>query len=141
METIKCKAMHPEAQLPRKGSQLAAGYDLTSIDHAVIKPGERALISTGLGIQVPPGWYGRIAPRSGLAVKHGIDVLAGVVDADFTGEVKVVLINLGSEEFVVQLGDRIAQMVVERCANMPVALAYDLDKSERGSAGFGSTGV
>lgn len=141
METIKCLALNANAQLPRKGSALAAGYDLTSIDYAVLKPGQREMISTGLAIQVPPGWYGRIAPRSGLAARYGLDVLAGVVDADFTGEVKVVLINLGDEEYVVQPGERIAQLVVERCANMPVALAYELEESLRGMDGFGSTGV
>jgi dUTP pyrophosphatase len=138
----------PNAQLPVRGSSNAAGYDLFSTDSYVVLPGRRVVVSTGISIQLPPGTYGRIAPRSGLAVKHGLDTLAGVIDPDYTGEVKVVLQNLDLQQpFVIRPGYRIAQMILE---NYTVADVVEVPTeftplcatpSARGAAGFGSTGL
>ena len=106
------------ACLPTRGSDGAAGYDLSCNADIVIEPGERRLVPTGVSIELPAGTYGRIAPRSGLAVRHGIQVGAGVVDADYRGEVKVLLFNQGSETFSATIGDRIAQLVIE-CIKHP----------------------
>jgi dUTP pyrophosphatase len=135
----------PGGVLPTRGSPGAIGLDLyASIpgpNHFwVIPRGHRAVIMTGLKVAVPEGYYGRIAPRSGLAAKYGIDVLAGVIDPDYRGEIGVVLINHGENSFRVDNGERIAQFIVE-CADQMVPIAAKLDDdTERGEGGFGSTG-
>ncbi|RKP35088.1 mitochondrial deoxyuridine 5'-triphosphate nucleotidohydrolase, partial [Dimargaris cristalligena] len=131
---------HAHAQLPKRGSAGAAGYDLYSCEDAVIPPQSRGLVDTGLSIKVPSGTYGRVAPRSGLAVKHFIDTGAGVVDEDYRGIVKVVLFNFGDKPFAIKIGDRIAQLVLERIVTPAVAEVADLDDTDRGEGGFGSTG-
>jgi dUTP pyrophosphatase len=135
----------PTAQLPVRSSSDAAGYDLFSTDSYVVLPGRRVVVSTGISVQLPPGTYGRIAPRSGLAVKHGLDTLAGVIDPDYTGEVKVVLQNLDmNQPFVIRPGYRIAQLILE---NYTVAEVVETPTeftglvTERGASGFGSTGL
>ena len=134
----------PTAILPVRSSAGAAGYDLFSTDSYVVLPGRRVVVSTGITVNLPPGTYGRIAPRSGLAVKHGLDTLAGVIDPDYTGEVKVVLQNLdATQPFVIRPGYRIAQMILE---NYTVAEVYEVPSentvlTDRGAAGFGSTGL
>ena len=106
-----------------------------------LEPGGKVLINTGLKIKLPDGHYGRIAPRSGLSLS-GIDVLAGVIDNDFRGQVKVFLINLGKENFVINLGDRIAQLIIEKNTTPPVIeVEKIIEKSERGDDGFGSSGI
>ena len=105
----------PQAQLPARSSPGAAGYDLFSTDNYVIMPGRRVVVSTGISVVLPPGTYGRIAPRSGLAVKHGLDTLAGVVDPDYQGEIKVVIQNLDvAQPFIIRPGYRIAQLILEK---------------------------
>ena len=138
----------PVAILPVRATPGAAGYDLFSIDSYVVLPGRRVVVSTGVVINLPPGTYGRIAPRSGLAVKHGLDTLAGVIDPDYTGEVKVVLQNLDvSQPFVIRPGYRIAQLILERyetpdVVEIPGECTGLVDTSTaRGAAGFGSTGL
>jgi dUTP pyrophosphatase len=134
----------PHASLPARGSAGAAGYDLFSVDNYVVLPGRRVVVSTGITVQLPPGTYGRIAPRSGLAVKHGLDTLAGVVDPDYTGEVKVVLQNLDPiQPFVIRQGYRIAQLVLEKfeVADVVEIPSECTHLTERGAAGFGSTGI
>jgi dUTP pyrophosphatase len=140
--------INPLATLPTRGTPGAAGYDLFSIDNYVVLPGRRVVVSTGITIQLPPGTYGRIAPRSGLAVKHGLDVLAGVVDPDYTGEVKVVLQNMDmNQPFVIRPGYRIAQLILEQCVTpavveIPGECTGLVDVSNaRGANGFGSTGA
>ena len=135
----------PSAILPVRATPGAAGYDLCSIDSYVVLPGRRVVVSTGITIQLPAGTYGRIAPRSGLAVKHGLDTLAGVIDPDYTGEVKVVLQNLDvNQPFVIRPGYRIAQLILE---NYTVAEVVEIPtentalNTQRGAEGFGSTGV
>ena len=98
-------------------------------------------MKTGLQIRVPYGCYGRVAPRSGLALKKFIDVGAGVIDADYNGEVGVVLFNFSDEEFVVKVGDRIAQLIIERISMAPVVVVDSISKTQRGTGGFGSTGT
>ncbi len=147
---------HDDATIPSRGSEFAAGFDLSTIDSGVLQPGERRCFSTGLRVSCPPGTYARIAPRSGLAVKYGIDVLAGVVDPDYTGVVGVVLVNHGDAPFTVQVYDRIAQLIFETyCVldNRRVLHAiFDAGaessddqhppaSSGRGARGFGSTGL
>ena len=133
----------PNAQLPVRSTPGSAGYDLFSTDNYVVLPGRRIVVSTGISVQLPAGTYGRIAPRSGLAVKHGLDVLAGVVDPDYTGEIKIVLQNLDvNQPFVIRPGYRVAQLILENFATVPVfEVAAPPPPTDRGAAGFGSTGT
>lgn len=137
---LKVKKLTESAQLPTRGSTHAAGYDMYASAECTIAPGGRALVCTGLSIAVPEDCYARIAPRSGLAVKNGIQTGAGVVDSDYRGEVRVLLFNQGDKEFQISVGDRIAQMVLERVYTPAVEATDDLEESVRGAGGFGSTG-
>jgi len=141
---LAVKRLHAAALLPTRGSAQAAGFDLTSVVALVLEPGRRAVVRTGIAMELPLGQYGHIESRSGLAVRHGICVGAGVIDSDFRGEVCVVLFNHGSEQFVVSPGDRVAQLVVSPHAAPAIVEVADGDSlsgTERGDAGFGSTGV
>jgi len=138
--SLKVKKLSSDAQLPTRGSDGAAGYDLQSIESCVILPGKRAVVATGISLELPHGVYGRIAPRSGLAVKHGIQVGAGVVDSDYRGEVKVVLFNHDSNPYLIKSGYRIAQLIMERCETPEVEEIFDTSDTQRGEGGFGSTG-
>jgi dUTP pyrophosphatase len=132
------------ANIPVRSTPGAVGYDLFSIDNYIVLPGHRVVVATGISVQLPPGTYGRIAPRSGLAVKHGLDTLAGVIDPDYQGEIKVVLQNLDTRQpFVIRPGYRIAQLILESCVTPDVVeLANEnLVPTERGEGGFGSTGA
>ncbi|XP_068380419.1 deoxyuridine 5'-triphosphate nucleotidohydrolase, mitochondrial-like [Eschrichtius robustus] len=124
------------ATTPTKGSERATGYDLYSAYDYTVPPMEKAPVKT----DIPSGCYGRVAPRSGLAAKHFIDVGAGVVDEDYRGNVGVVLFNFGKEKFEVKKGDRIAQLICERIFYPEIEEVQVLDDTERGSGGFGSTG-
>ena len=135
------KRLTHDAVLPTRGSNDAAGYDLYSTDQIIIPPTRRALVGTSIAILMPNGVYGRVAPRSGLAVKHGIQVGAGVIDSDYTGEVRVVLFNHGDRDFEVKKGDRIAQLILEKCDTPRVEEIGFLEETDRGSGGFGSTGA
>ncbi|MBO6511949.1 MAG: dUTP diphosphatase [Roseibium sp.] len=130
--------------LPAYQSDLAAGLDLqAAVDQPLtLAPGERALVPTGLSMALPAGYEAQVRPRSGLAAKHGITVLntPGTIDADYRGEVKVILINLGSEPFEINRGERIAQMVVAPVLQAQIVEVETLSETERGSGGFGSTG-
>lgn len=130
--------------LPRYATPLSAGMDVrANIDEAVVlRPLERAMIPTGLYVELPAGYEMQIRPRSGLAAKHGITVLnsPGTIDADYRGEIRVILVNLSNEEFRIEGGERIAQMVVARHEQVEWELAEELSDSERGAGGFGSTG-
>jgi dUTP pyrophosphatase len=130
--------------LPAYQTKYAAGMDLCAhlTEPIVLKPMERGLIATGLFIEIPEGYEAQIRPRSGLALKHGISVLnsPGTIDADYRGEIKVLLINLGSDTFTIQNGDRIAQMVFASCAQINWNESTQLSITERGAGGYGSTG-
>ena len=132
--------MVPEARLPTRGSEKAAGYDLYAAENMTIKANGRALVSTGIAMTIPDGHYGRIAPRSGLAVKHEVDTGAGVVDCDYEGCVKVLLINHGQQDFTVEAGHRIAQLIIEKIANPVIEEVNKIVPTVRGAGGFGSTG-
>lgn len=141
---MKVKLIHPQAKAPTRGSEYAAGLDLCSVEQLFIWPGERKVISTGICIEIPDGFYGRIAPRSGLAVKHGIMTMAGVIDADYRGEIKVVLYNSSEDaqaKFEVSPGDRIAQLILQAVADFPIEVVTELSDTVRADGGFGSTGV
>lgn len=139
-ERLHFKRLHPEARLPTRGSAQAAGLDLYAVERLLIEPGARASVRTGVAVAVPRGFYGRVAPRSGLAVRHGIDVLAGVIDSDYRGEILCALVNHGQEPFEIEPGARVAQLVLEAIATPEPAWAEDLEETERGAGGFGSTG-
>jgi len=141
MTELCVKRLVQDATLPTRGSSGAVGYDLYSVDEVVVSPSQRALVGTGVAVILPMNVYGRVAPRSGLAVKHGIQVGAGVVDPDYRGEIKVVLFNQGDKHFEIKKGDRIAQLVLERCETPDVREIESLDETDRGSGGFGSTGA
>lgn len=129
--------------LPAYETAGAAGLDLRAAAETVLKPGERALVPTGLAIALPESYEAQVRPRSGLAVKHGVTVLnaPGTIDCDYRGEIKVPLINHGTEDFVIRRGDRIAQMVVAPVVQLAWSEADSLDTTVRGSGGFGSSGV
>lgn len=138
--------LNDSATLPSYGSGEAAGLDLHAdlsdlSGDIFLVPGERRLIKTGIAIAVPLGCYGRIAPRSGLAYKSGIDVMAGVIDSDYRGDVGVILINHGHANFHVSHGDRIAQLIIEMMLPSLVVEQSSLPESIRGDNGFGSTGI
>ena len=131
--------------LPEYATPLSAGLDLrANIEESIVlRPMERQLIGTGLYIALPPGYEAQVRPRSGLALKHGITVLntPGTIDADYRGEVKVLLINLSAEPFTINEGERIAQMVIARHEHAELTLVEELYETERGAGGYGHTGV
>lgn len=165
---IRYKKLHSEAKKPEQAKDGDAGYDLFALESATLLPFERKVIKTGLAIEIPKGCYGRVAPRSGLAVKAGIDVMAGVVDSGYRNEVGVVLINLdvlgwlqnmfkailGKNDsamsfqsifgafgrFQIEKGDKIAQLIIEKCHKVNWIESEVLDDSDRNLGGFGSTG-
>lgn len=128
--------------LPAYESEHAAGMDLRAAEDAILPPGGRALVATGFAIALPHGFEAQVRPRSGLAAKHGVTVLntPGTIDADYRGEIKVILINHGAEAFAIKRGDRIAQMIVAPVAHVRLAEAASLSDTARGAGGFGSTG-
>ena len=141
MPNLKVQLLCPEGRIPVRSNPSDAGADLFSSESLMIHPGERATVGTCVAMEIPEGFYGRVAPRSGLAAKHGIDVLAGVVDSSYRGEVKVVLLNTDRHNtFHVEKGDRIAQIIIETHFNLPFVERDVLSDSGRGSGGFGSTG-
>jgi len=139
MLSISLQLIHELAKMPKKGSKDSAGYDLFSIEECVLSSMERKLFKIGLKLSIPVGYYGRIAPRSGLALKDGIDVLAGVIDSDYRGEVGVLLINLSTNPLTVKVGDKIAQIIFEQYKDADFNLVESLDSTVRDEGGFGHT--
>jgi dUTP pyrophosphatase len=125
--------------LPEYATEGAAGADLRAAEAITLPPGHRAAVATGISVEIPPGHVGLVWPRSGLAVRQGIDTLAGVIDSDYRGEVKVVLVNHGEEPLAIAAGDRIAQLLVQPVAHARFTRAA-LAPTGRGAGGFGSTG-
>lgn len=136
---VEVKVAGPGA-LPAYASEGAAGADLRASECVLISPGERAAVATGLHLEIPPGYVGLIWPRSGLALSHGVDTLAGVIDSDYRGELRVVLINLGEEPLILQPGERVAQILIQRVERAEFVRSESLAESDRGAGGFGSTG-
>jgi len=141
MHGMQVKRLRQEATMPLRGSEHAAGFDVSAAEAATVPAGGKAIVKTGLSIAIPEGTYARLAPRSGLAAKRMINVGAGVVDYDYRGEVGVVLFNHGPEDFPVAVGDRIAQLILEKVCMVGCVMVDTLDETARGSGGFGSTGV
>ena len=141
---LRVRLLRPDAVAPRRMSPGASGLDLSACldEPIVLQPGARALVATGIAIALPEGTEGQVRPRSGLANGSGVTVLnaPGTVDVDYRGEVKVILINHGAGPFTVRHGERIAQLVVAPVVRADVEVVADLDTTERGSGGFGSTG-
>ncbi|MDX6269183.1 MAG: dUTP pyrophosphatase [Acidobacteriota bacterium] len=138
---LKFLRLHPAATLPTRGSEHAAGLDLYALEDVTLEAcGGRAAVRTGLSVAIPQGFYGRVAPRSGLAVKHGLDVLAGVIDSDYRGELLCALVNHGRESLTLEAGQRVAQLIIEAIITPAPAWADSLDETARGAGGFGSTG-
>jgi len=140
MDLLKFKQLDPRAILPTRGSVASAGLDLYSIEDITIEPHQRVVARTGLAVAVPVGFYGRVAPRSGLAVKNGLDVLAGVIDSDYRGEVCCALLNTGDDALSLPQGSRLCQLIIEQIITPAPTWATDLDETARGAGGFGSTG-
>lgn len=141
MLNVSLQLTHELAKAPTKGSGDAAGYDLYSTEEYELKPMERRLFNIRIKMSIPKGYYGRIAPKSGLAFKNGIDVLAGVIDSDYRGEVGVLLVNLSTESFKISPGYKIAQMIFEQCHDTEFSLSNSLEETQRNEGGFGSTGL
>ena len=147
--TIQLKRLHPDRDrdipLPRYMTPRAAGMDLCAAieDTWTLEPGRIALVPLGFAMALPDGFEAQIRPRSGLAIHHGITVVnaPGTIDSDYRGEVKVGLINLGQVSFALRRGERIAQMVIQRVCQAQMAAVVELDVTERGAGGFGSTGI
>tara|TARA_B110000858_G_scaffold10776_1_gene11090 strand:+ start:100 stop:525 length:426 start_codon:yes stop_codon:yes gene_type:complete len=139
--SLGVKKLCYDAIVPTRGSDRSVGYDLYSSEDAMVpSQGGRAIVGTGITVVLPTGVYGRVAPRSGLAAKHCIDVGAGVIDPDYTGEIKVILFNHGMNDFEIKKGDRIAQLILERCETPAIEEISIVEDTDRGEGGFGSTG-
>ena len=154
---IKYSKLHQDGKEPFRANESDAGYDLFSTEYVMLEPFQRKLISTGINVEIPQGFYGRVAPRSGLACKKGIDVMAGVIDSGYRGEIKVLLINFNFEGYnlkpnafeamfgstnriEIKPGERIAQLIIEKCHTIEWKPMKTLEKSQRGEHGFGSSG-
>lgn len=140
--TIKV-TLEPDATLPRYQTPGSAGMDLCSVEEATLEPMERKLVPTGLRMAIPPGYEGQVRPRSGLALRYGVSMVntPGTIDSDYRGEIKVLLVNLGSKRVKLEKGERIAQLVVVPVTQAYLAVVDELDDTVRGEGGFGSTGA
>ena len=136
---IKTKRLTSTATIPTRGSEQAAGLDLYADGNFVVKSGEHAIIPTGVAVAIPDGYCGQVWPRSGVSARYGVDVLAGVIDSDYTGELKVV-IQCGAQDFCINQGDRIAQLLIVPVSMLECVEVDSLDDTDRGVGGFGSTG-
>ena len=136
---IKVKRLTSTATIPTRGSEQAAGLDLYADASLVVKAGTHAIIQTGVAVAIQDGYCGQVWPRSGVSVRYGVDVLAGVIDSDYTGEIKVVL-QAGAHDFEINKGDRIAQMLIVPVSMLQCVEVDSIDDTARGAGGFGSTG-
>jgi len=145
MIQIKVKKLHPKAVIPGYMTEHAAGMDLCTVIDAPVEllPGERTLLPTGLAMEIPPGFEGQVRPRSGLALKKGIALVnsPGTIDADYRGEIGIIIIIHGSEAVEFMPGDRIAQLIIAPVTQATLVETNDLNDSERSSGGFGHTGI
>lgn len=141
-EYFNIKQLTETSTVPFRAHETDAGYDLFAdvSNPIVIKSKTRKTIPTGISVDIPNGHYGRIAPRSGLAWLKGIDVLAGVIDIGYRGEIQVILHNTGDQDFLIKRNDKIAQLILTKCSFFPVKIVSKLDETKRGENGFGSTG-
>ncbi|MAH20736.1 MAG: dUTP diphosphatase [Flavobacteriaceae bacterium] len=137
---IRVKKLSDTATIPTRGSAVAAGWDLYASQECIIPARGKAIVSTDIAIAVPVGYYGRVAPRSGMAWKKHTDIGAGVIDADYRGPVGVVMFNHSEEDLKIEVEDRVAQLVIEQISMAPLTEVESLDDTERGEGGYGSTG-
>ena len=140
--TLAFKRVHPDAVLPAYAHPSDAGMDVRSVEELVIPAGKRALVHTGLVVLLPPLYEAQVRPRSGLALKHGITVLntPGTIDSGYRGEIGVILFNSSDVDFQVKKGDRVAQVVIAPVTQPVIEEAQEIDETDRGAGGFGSTG-
>jgi dUTP pyrophosphatase len=138
---VAVRRLRPDAELPRQAYEGDAGLDLAACEPIVLEPGERAIVPTGVAVEIPDGYAGFVQPRSGLAARHGIGIVnaPGLIDSGYRGEIQVVLLNTGREPFAVEAGMRIAQLVIAPVASVRVVEVDELAGSERGPRGFGSS--
>ena len=141
--TLRFRKTHPDAVLPSYAHPSDSGMDVRSVDDLTIAPGKRALVHTGLVMLLPPMYEAQVRPRSGLALKSGVTVLntPGTIDSGYRGEVGVILANFGEADFQVKKGDKIAQIVIAPVTQPEIVETTEVDETDRGSGGFGSTGV
>lgn len=137
---IKIKKLVPEATRPQISRVGDAAMDLVSCKDYTLAKGEKVLISTGIAMAIPAGFWGNIRDRSGLAAKHGLHTIAGVIDPNYRGEILVAMVNLGSEDYQIKAGDRIAQMLIQKFEDIELEESSELEESNRGEKGFGSSG-
>lgn len=135
------KKLSEKATLPKRASEFSVGYDLYASHDDIVNKKGKSLVKTDIALKIPDGHYGRIAPRSGLACKNFIDVGAGVIDPDYRGNVCVLLYNHSDEDFKVNKGDRIAQLIIEKCSLPQIEQVDSLDETVRNNGGFGHTGI
>jgi dUTP pyrophosphatase len=139
---MNIKILNEKAKIPLRANNFAAGYDIFSLHDYYVYPNERTVVKTGVAMEIPDGYYGQISPRSGLAVKNGIHVMAGVIDSDYRGEIGVILYNSDKEKTLsIRAGDRIAQIIFEKYYTFDFNVSDKLSDTDRSSSGFGSTGV
>lgn len=139
--TIKIKKLHPDAKSPSYAHSSDAGMDFYALENTIIQPNERKLIVTGIAMSIPHGYVGLIWDKSGIATKHGVKIMAGVIDAGYRGEIKILVHNLSSQSFAVEKGTKIAQMLIQPVVQKEIIEVAELEETERGEGGFGSTGV
>ena len=139
-QVLRVVRLRDGARLPTRGSNGAGGWDLFAVNGQVICPNTRVSIPLGLSITVPDGTYGRLAGRSSVALRHGVFVTAGVIDRDYTGEVGLILFSIGINPYIMNEGDRIGQLLIERIAHVKIIEYEELEETQRGCGGFGSTG-
>lgn len=147
MDFIKIKLLNEDAKVPQRGSEFSVGYDLQTCEEYILEPHSHKLLSTGIALEFlldnfkeGEMMYARIAPRSGLSSKKKTHVGAGVIDPDYRGEIKVLIFNFSDEHIHIQKGDKVAQIIFEKCGLPKLMLVDELNKTERGENGFGSTG-
>src|SRR5688572_16657385 len=141
MIDVPIRRLRPDARIPDQAYNGDAGVDLSACEHVVVRPGERAVVPTGLAVEIPSGYAGFVQPRSGLAERHGIGIVnsPGLIDSGYRGEIRVILLNTGGDAFSVEPGMRVAQLVVAPVATVRLVEVDELTSSERGTRGFGST--
>jgi len=137
---LKIKKLHPDAQIPKYAHHDDAGFDLFTIENTILKKGERVMILTGIAMEIPEGYVGLVWDKSGLAMKHGIKTIGGVVDSMYRGEIMVGLMNLSKEDYIFEKGHKVAQMIIQKKEFVDFKEVKELSDTTRGEGGFGSTG-
>ncbi len=137
---IKFKKLHPDAKAPQYAHHGDAGMDFFALEKTILKPGEHAAIKTGIAMEIPHGYVGLFWDKSGIAIKHGIKLLGGVIDAGYRGEILIGMMNLSAVEYVFEVGHKVSQMLIQKVEAPDIIEATELSDTSRGEKGFGSTG-